>query len=358
MKVKYLDDLYNYLLSLGISLMEKGYVPDHVIRYFSRSLIAQTLSECSDGGTEKEIDRLNSMVKQLKAMPIAINTADANEQHYEVPTEFFLKCLGPHLKYSCCLYPKANTSLGEAEEAMLETYLEKSGVEDGMRILDLGCGWGSLSLFLAQRLPNAKVTSLSNSATQRDHIMGQAKERGITNLQVFTGDIRSFDTFEPSSFDRIFSIEMFEHMKNYELLLEKLSKWLKPGGKLFVHIFSHMKHSYHYEVKSEGDWMTKYFFQGGTMPSHDLLLHFQKDLAIEKTWRLNGKHYAKTSRDWLRLMDQHKESILTRFAEPAAYGKEAYRWFVRWRVFYIAVEEFFAFKNGEEWGVSMYLFNK
>lgn len=338
--------------------MENGYIPDAVIRFFSRSLIAQTLSENSAGGTEKEVERLNSMVKQLKAMPIAIKTGDANEQHYEVPTEFFLKCLGPHLKYSCCLYTEPNMSLGQAEEAMLESYLEKSGVEDGMSILDLGCGWGSLSLFLAQRLPNAKVTSLSNSATQRAHIMSEAKERGISNLQVFTGDIRSFDDFKPSSFDRIFSIEMFEHMKNYELLLGKLSKWLKAEGKLFVHIFSHKTHCYHYEVKSEGDWMTKYFFEGGTMPSHDLLLHFQKHLRIDKTWRINGMHYAKTSRHWLNLMDQHKQRILSLFSEPSAYGKDAYKWFVRWRVFYIAVEEFFAFKEGEEWGVSMYLFKK
>ena len=355
-----LDSLWDHLFRFGFWAMDRGYVPDVVVRLFSRMLMAQTLSEHARGGTEACSDRHNAMVKQLKAMPIAIKTSDANEQHYEVPTEYFLKCLGPNLKYSCCLYKDfEKETLGQAEENMLSLYCERAEITDGLHILDLGCGWGSLSLYLARKFPKAKVTSLSNSQTQREIIMKKAKEEGLSNLQVFTGDISEFDGFEAESFDRIVSIEMFEHMKNYEMLLEKLSRWLKKGGKLFVHIFAHERYTYHYEVKSESDWMTKYFFEGGTMPSHILLYSFQSHLKIQRSWRLNGKHYAKTSRHWLNLMDKHKESILGYFAQPKAYGPDkAYEWFIRWRVFYIAVEELFAYNTGEEWGVSMYRFVK
>jgi len=356
------SSLWEGFLKAGYALMDRGYVPDFVVRFFSRLLLRETLAERDQGGVEDREEKLNSMVKQLKSMPIAIKTGDANEQHYEVPTEFFLRVLGPHLKYSCCLYKQEGDSLADAEEYMLELYCERADLEDlreGASILDLGCGWGSLSLYLAKKYPKVSITSLSNSTTQRNYIVGRAKEEGLGNLQVHTGDISEFDSFGSESFDRILSIEMFEHMKNYELLLEKLSRWLKPQGKLFVHIFSHVVHTYHYEVQGEGDWMTKYFFEGGTMPAHGLLLHFQKHLRVERTWHLNGKHYARTSRHWLELMDENKAEILSDFASEKAYGpRGAYAWWMRWRVFFIAVEEMFAFDGGEQWGVSMYKFVK
>ena len=253
--------LLDRFLKVGFALMDKGLVPDFLIRFASRLLLGQTLAGHRKGGSEAQADALNAMVKQLKLLPIAIKTADANEQHYEVPTEYFLRCLGPSLKYSCCLYEDLKRdTLGEAEERMLSLYCDRADLADlkpGSTVLDLGCGWGSLSLYLAKRYPQHNFVSLSNSKTQREFIEGRAEERNLGNLRVHTGDIAEFDGFGEGTFHRILSIEMFEHMKNYELLLEKLYRWLKPKGKLFVHIFTHMRHTYHYEVQSESDWMTK-----------------------------------------------------------------------------------------------------
>ena len=264
--------------------MDKGLVPDFLIRFASRLLLGQTLAGHRKGGSEAQADALNAMVKQLKLLPIAIKTADANEQHYEVPTEYFLRCLGPNLKYSCCLYEDLKRdTLGEAEERMLSLYCDRADLADlkpGSTVLDLGCGWGSLSLYLAKRYPQHNFVSLSNSKTQREFIEGRAEERNLGNLRVHTGDIAEFDGFGEGTFHRILSIEMFEHMKNYELLLEKLYRWLKPKGKLFVHIFTHMRHTYHYEVQSESDWMTKV----GTI-SLSLSLSLSPILSLSETGR-------------------------------------------------------------------------
>ncbi|KAG8939958.1 hypothetical protein FRC03_005879, partial [Tulasnella sp. 419] len=291
----------------------------------------------------------------------------ANEQHYEVSTKFMLGCVGPRAKYSCCLYPSGKETLEEAENLMLETYCERAKLTDGMDVLDLGCGWGSLSLFLAEKYPNSRITGLSNSSTQKTFIDEVANERGLTNLEIITGDVNYYDSGSDRRFDRILSIEMFEHMKNYEALLRKIARWLKEDEKsvtgeslLFVHIFCHRSMPYDFE---DGDgWMAKNFFSGGTMPSHDMLAYFQSDLTLVRSWWINGKHYARTCEDWLKLQDSHaKEGIeeLERDAEAKGLAKgEGRKTFFRFRVFFMACAELFAMHGGEEWGVVHILFKR
>lgn len=357
-----------------IELTERGVFPDTLVRAGMRKLISQRLTapEAVDG--ERRSQRYSQWLEELRASPIAVETQAANQQHYEVPAEFFALHLGPRLKYSCALYPRGDESLAEAEERMLSLYAERAGLRDGMRIMDLGCGWGSLSLWLAERYPNAQIVGLSNSHGQREFIEARARERGFRNLRVLTGNIVDFDypataPAHPApaalahpcaaqgieaGFDRVMSIEMFEHMRNYGLLLAKISRWLKPEGRLFVHIFAHKLLSYPYEVKDETDWMTQYFFLGGIMPSENLLLNFQDDLKVERQWWVSGQHYERTSNHWLAGMDAAKAQIMPVFAK--AYGKDAAVWFQRWRMFYMAVAEFFGYADGNEWGVAHYLF--
>jgi len=336
------------------NILASNMIPDTMIRIVMRRLLSSRRQEYYDLPVEKQMEHKQAFFKELKQLPLAVKTADANEQHYEVPHEFFELTLGKHLKYSCAYYPKADSSLDEAEEAMLVKYCERAQLEDGMTILDLGCGWGSGGLFYAARYPNSKVYGLSNSNGQREYIQQQAKERGITNLTIFTGDINSFTMAKNLKFDRIVTIEMFEHMKNYDALFEKIHGWLAKAGKVFIHIFCHKEYPYHFD----GDnWMAKYFFSGGTMPSEDLFLHFQSKLKLEDKWRVNGKHYGRTCRDWLRLTDKHKKRVMELFAKT--YGeKDALRWFVMWRVFYMACEELFNYDGGNEWFVAHYLFNR
>lgn len=240
---------------------------------------------------------------------------------------------------------------------MLNLYVERAGLEDGMKVLDLGCGWGSLSLFLAEKFPNMTIVSASHSRTQREHIEDRRDSLGAKHrLTVVTGDINVLE-LEENQFDRVISIEMFEHMKNYQMLMAKVSRWLKSDGKLFVHIFVHKNYPYHFVVEDESDWMSKYFFTGGTMPSDDLLLYFQEDLKIEKHWVVNGTHYQKTAEDWLKLLDRNERKVRRLFAKT--YGaKNETLWFVRWRLFYLACAECFGFDQGREWFVSHYLFSK
>ncbi|HET7798445.1 cyclopropane-fatty-acyl-phospholipid synthase family protein [Nevskia sp.] len=349
-----------------IDLCERGLIPDVLSRYGMRKLMERRLIDEANLDGEVRSRRFNAFLDELRASPIAVETGAANEQHYEVPAAFFHAHLGPRLKYSCCLYPTGNETLGEASDAMLNLYAERAGLVDGMRILDLGCGWGSLSLWLAEKYPNSRIVGLSNSHGQREYIEGRAKERGFGNLTIVTGNIVTHEfpavaqtsgaTIEPG-FDRVMSIEMFEHMKNYGLLLEKISRWMKPDAKLFIHIFVHKVLAYHFEVKGEDDWMSKYFFTGGTMPSENLLLNFQDHVKLERQWWVDGKHYEKTSNHWLANMDANKDEILKIF--EAGYGKQdAPIWVQRWRMFYMAVAELFGYANGNEWGVAHYLFTK
>ncbi len=292
-------------------------------------------------------------IAQLRSRPIAIETDKANSQHYEVSTSVLQACLGPRMKYSCCLYPTGKETLAQAEIAMLEMYVDRAGLRDGQRILDLGCGWGSASIYLAERFPNSRVTAFSNSRTQREYIESQAKSKGLTNLEVITGDVVTY-TFPSNTYDRVISIELFEHMKNYAVLMRKISSTLKPGGKLFVHIFAHKDSPYDFE----SGWMSTHFFTGGTMPSADLLHFFQDDLKLREQWWVSGRHYAKTCEDWLSKMIGSRKEIWPGLEETYGTGWEAERWFRRWAVFYMACAELFAWEGGETWGVCHYLFEK
>lgn len=330
------------------TLLEKNLLPDRLLRAGIRRLLAQRLR---DESARYDAARY---VADLKTRPIAENTRAANEQHYEVPTRFYQLCLGPRLKYSGCLYPSADTTLAEAEEAMLALYVERAQLADGQHILELGCGWGSLSLYLAEKFPRAKITGVSNSRTQKEFIDTEARKRGLANLRILTCDLNTFD-IAPAQFDRVVSVEMFEHMKNYQRLLASIARWLKPGGLLFVHIFTHRRFSYHFVPQGPSDWMARHFFTGGQMPAHDLLPQFQDDLALVADWQIDGTHYQRTAEHWLQNMDTNRDEILPLFADTygAAHAK---KWWSYWRVFYLSCAELWGYRAGREWLVSHYLF--
>ena len=332
------------------SLLEKNLLPDWLIRSGIRRLLA--------GRIREEIARYDrgAYVADLKTRPLAEQTAAANEQHYEVPTRFYQLCLGRNLKYSGCLYPTGRESLDEAEDAMLALYAERARLADGQHILELGCGWGSLALYNAKKFPAAQITAISNSRTQKEHIDAEARKRGLTNLRIVTADINGFD-IEPGRFDRVVSVEMFEHLKNYQRLFANIARWLKPGGLLFTHIFTHSRFSYHFFAQGPTDWMSRHFFTGGQMPAHDLLPQFQDDLKLVSEWKVDGTHYQKTAEHWLQNMDRNRAEIMPLFAQT--YGPEqATKWWAYWRVFYMSCAELWGFRGGEEWLVSHYLFRK
>jgi cyclopropane-fatty-acyl-phospholipid synthase len=337
------------------SLLERNILPDAVIRFGIRRLLRQRLSDERAPNATAQLERLQSLVARLRTSPIAEQTKAANEQHYEVPTEFFKFVLGPNMKYSSAYYRDGVEDLATAEKDMLTLTCERAGVQNGQRILELGCGWGSLTLFMAARYPKARITAVSNSRTQKEFIDAEAKRRGLRNVRVVTADMNTFTTAD--RFDRVVSVEMFEHMRNYEQLLRKVARWLKPDGRLFVHIFTHKELAYLFEVQGPTDWMAKYFFSGGVMPSDDLLLYFADDLAIEQHWRVSGTHYQKTSRAWLDNMDRNRDQIMPILART--YGQDQVtKWWVYWRVFFMACEELWGFRNGDEWMVSHYVFRK
>lgn len=337
------------------SLLEKDTIPDFIIRKGIRSLLKQRLQQENKGNAEAQQAHLIKLVEELKKSPIAVNTVDANEQHYEVPTKFYQYCLGKHLKYSSGYWKDGVADIDTSEKDMLELTCHRAELKDGQNVLELGCGWGSLSLFMAEKFPKSTFTVVSNSRTQKLHIDEQAKIRGIHNLTVITTDINVFTL--DTTFDRVVSVEMFEHMRNYQLLMHKVATLLKPDGKLFVHIFTHKEYAYKFEVIDETDWMSKYFFTGGIMPSDHLLLYFNEHLNIEQHWNVNGIHYSKTSEAWLQNMDKNKTEIMPLFEQT--YGKDqAVKWWVYWRIFYMACAELWRYNDGNEWIVSHYLFKK
>jgi cyclopropane-fatty-acyl-phospholipid synthase len=336
------------------ALLERNLLPDWLVRFGIRRLLARRIREESAGGDPRS--RLEAYARDLKGRPIAEDTASANREHYEVPTEFFQRCLGRRLKYSACYYPTGAETLDEAEEAMLALYVERARIADGQEILELGCGWGSLSLYLAERFPGSRITGVSNSATQKAHIDGEARRRGIPNLEIITRDMNAFDA-PAGRFDRVVSVEMFEHMKNYAALMDAVARWLRPDGLLFVHIFTHRRLAYHFVPRDRTDWMARHFFTGGQMPSHELLLQFQERLSLVSDWIVGGDHYRRTARAWLGNMDAHREEILPLLRET--YGPaDADRWWAYWRVFFMSCAELWGYRGGREWIVSHYLFRK
>lgn len=342
--------------SLSTRVLETGRVPDFLIRRGIRSLIRQRLVEEDKGSPEAQQRHLMAFVAQLRQSPIAINTVDANEQHYEVPTEFYLKVLGRHRKYSCCYYPTGRESLDEAEAVMLALTCERARLADGDRILELGCGWGSLSLWMAEHYPRSRITAVSNSRTQKEYIDAQARERGLTNLEIVTCDVNRLE-LPAHEFDRVVSVEMFEHMRNYETLLARIAGWMKPRATLFVHIFTHRDFAYPFEVRDASDWMARYFFTGGIMPSDDLLLYFQRDVRLVEHWQVDGRHYQQTAEHWLQNMDANAAALKPVLAQ--AYGAaQLTRWWVYWRVFFMSCAELWGHAGGREWIVSHYLFER
>ncbi|HET6406918.1 MAG TPA: cyclopropane-fatty-acyl-phospholipid synthase family protein [Chthoniobacteraceae bacterium] len=338
-------------------LLEANVIPDPLIRLGIRHLLGKTIREKTAASVEEQQEWLNAHIAELDESPIAVNTIDANEQHYEVPTRLYQLCLGRRLKYSSALFPLGDETLDEAEEKMLALSCTRAELADGQRILELGCGWGSLTLWMAEKYPTSSITGVSNSRTQKEYIDAEAARRGLTNVTIITADMNVFEASDAGSYHRIVSVEMFEHLKNYRRLLAKVSGWLSTGGKLFIHIFTHRTLAYHYQDKGPNDWMARYFFTGGQMPSHNLLLHFQDDLRIERQWAVSGTHYQRTAEAWLANMDANRKEIWPLLA--ATYGQDqAKRWWAYWRIFFMACAELWGYREGMEWHVSHYRFRK
>lgn len=336
-----------------LGLAERGLLPDALARLGIRTMCAQRLREERWGGLEEQSARFARCLIELGESPIALHTEAANAQHYELPAAFFKLCLGPRLKYSACYYPRGDETLGAAEEAMLELYAMRAELSDGQRILELGCGWGSLTLWMAERYPRSSITAVSNSVSQRLYIEAQCLARGFCNVSVITSDVNTL-ALAAGQYERCVSVEMFEHLRNYEALMSRIAGWLQPGGKLFVHIFAHRTLMYPFETTGSDNWLGRHFFTGGLMPAADTLLHFQRDLRIERRWLLDGTHYRNTANAWLQRQDRHRDAIMTVLRQ--AYGDSAELWFRRWRLFWMACAELFGYDGGQEWLIAHYRF--
>lgn len=336
-------------MDMLVRMAENGWLPDALIRFGIKRLVKRRLDEENLVASE----RYPRLLDELSRSHLALHTEDANKQHYEVSSEFFQIVLGSALKYSSGYWPNGNETLDQAEESMLRLYAERAQLVNGQRVLDLGCGWGSFTLWAAEKYPESVFTAVSNSKTQKKFIQQQCDRRDLTNVRIFTKDINKLDLTE--KYDRVVSIEMFEHVRNYQELLRRIAGWLAPNGMLFVHIFCHKELMYPFETDGRGDWMARHFFTGGLMPAADTFSHFGDDLEIECSWLLSGTHYEKTSRAWLERLDKNKKSV--RAALIDTYGNQNVdRWIGRWRLFFMACEELFGYAHGEQWKVAHYRF--
>ena len=339
---------------LTVRLLDANLLPDPILRAGIRRIVASRLRDEQRKAAPDAAD-LARFAAERSVGPIAIATGDANAQHYEVPTEFYRLVLGKHLKYSSAWFEPGQTSLDDAEARMLAIYGERALLAPGQRVLELGCGWGSLSLWMARHFPESQITGVSNSRTQKEWIDAQAHREGLTNLSIITADMNVFKA--PGVFDRIVSVEMFEHMRNWHALLSNVSGWLEDDGRLFIHIFTHHRYAYPYDVADRSDWMAEYFFTGGIMPSDRLIYEFADLVTVEDHWQVSGTHYQKTAEAWLANMDRHRAEIWPIFERT--YGTaHARRWWVRWRVFFMACAELWGYDQGRQWGVSHYRLRK
>lgn len=338
-----------------IALAERGLLPDPFVRAGIRLFLRQRLREQEQlqGADDDPRGNFAKLIERLRRSPVAVHADKANEQHYELPPEFFERVLGPRLKYSCCYWPSSVRTLAAAEEAMLELTARRADLQDGQRVLDLGCGWGSFTLWAAERYPRSEFVAVSNSRNQRDFITHRCRQLGLRNVRAVVADVGDFAP--DVTFDRVVTIEMFEHMRNHAELLRRIASWLEADGKLFVHVFVHRWFAYPYDTQGATNWMGRYFFTGGMMPSDDLLLRYQQHLVVDEHWRLNGQHYQKTAKAWRSRLESNKRDILPVLSR--AYGAPlASLWFHRWRLFFLACEEMFGFRGGREWWVSHYAF--
>ncbi|HEY8050087.1 MAG TPA: cyclopropane-fatty-acyl-phospholipid synthase family protein [Ramlibacter sp.] len=339
--------------NLAIDWTERGVLPDVFVRTGIRRLLQQRLAQLHARSPDQAAATTESFVRELAAAPIAPLAHKANEQHYEVPAEFFRLVLGARRKYSSCWWPAGVENLDAAEKAALGATCERAGIADGQRILELGCGWGSLTLWMAERYPGARITAVSNSHSQREHIEAEAARRGLANVDVVTCNVAQFDPLV--RFDRIVSVEMFEHLRNWPEMFRRVAGWLAPGGRFFMHVFVHRDVPYAFEDRDASDWMTRHFFAGGMMPSDDLALRCQDDLQLLSRWRWDGTHYERTARAWLANLESRRAEVWP--VLERTYGVEAAGlWWMRWRLFFLACAELFGYANGTEWWVSHYLF--
>jgi len=338
----------------AIHWVEQGLVPDRVVRYGIRKLLKERLEEMQAGNADAEAELTQDFVGAMRLAELAPLPEKANEQHYELPAAFFAAVLGPHRKYSSCFWAEGVQTLEQAESAALAATCERAELMDGQRVLELGCGWGSLSLWMAERYPSSRITALSNSQSQRAYIESQAIVRGLRNLTVITQDINAFDT--DARFDRVVSVEMFEHLRNWPRAFANVARWLAPEGRFFMHVFAYRGAPYPFIERDPSDWMSRYFFSGGMMPSDDLALHCQDDLKLARRWRWDGTHYQCTAEAWLQNMDAKRDELWPLMG--STYGNDAELWWTRWRLFFMSVAELFGYDRGQQWWVSHYLFDK
>lgn len=341
------DSVLRPLAPALIDAAERGWLPDPLLRFGVRRMVRDRAERIHREGRAAT----DAFVASLARSPVALVPDRANEQHYEVPVAFFRHVLGPHMKYSGCLYEPGCPDLAAAERAMLACTADRAGIEDGMRVLDLGCGWGSFALYCAEAFPGCRVTAVSNSKLQREHILAESQARDLA-IDVRTADMNDFDPTADGAgcFDRVVSIEMFEHMRNWGRLLERIAGWLTPEGRLFVHHFCHATAAYPYEIRDAGDWMARHFFTGGMMPSEDLLARFPDHMEVEARWRVDGTHYQRTANDWLERMDRARDALAPVFRE--SHGADGDRWLGRWRLFFMGCAELFGHAAGSEWFVT------